>query len=139
MKILTIEPERYPREVDIEGTLESMQAAVGGFIEAVYPYEDPVALVCNEEGKLSGLPLNRALRTDDGEIYDVLAGTFFICGVGEENFGSLSPELMAKYTQKFSKAETFMQGRNGIVAIPFTPSDAPKANSKSVRTQEDAK
>ena len=44
----------------------------------IYPYEDPIALVCNEEGKLEGLPLNRALRDEDGDIYDVVAGTFMV-------------------------------------------------------------
>ena len=39
---------------------------------AIYPYEDPVALVCNEEGKREGLPLNRALRDEDGDIYSFL-------------------------------------------------------------------
>ena len=53
----------------------SLQHEVGGYIEAIYPYEDPVALVCNEEGKLEGLPLNRAPRDEDGDIYDVVAGT----------------------------------------------------------------
>ena len=57
-----------------------MQHEVGGHIEAIYPYEDPVALVCNEEGKLEGLPLIRALRDEDGDIYDVVAGTFMVVG-----------------------------------------------------------
>ena len=52
----------------------SFAAYVGNlpYIEAIYPYEDPVALVCNEEGKLEGLPLNRALRDEDGDIYSFL-------------------------------------------------------------------
>ena len=61
--------------------LESLQHEVGGCIEAIYPYEDPVALICNEEGKLEGLPLNRALRDEDGDIYDVVAGTFLVVGL----------------------------------------------------------
>ena len=58
---------------------------VGGCIEAIYPYEDPVALVCNEEGKLEGLPLNRALRDEDGDIYDVVAGTFMVVGLTDDS------------------------------------------------------
>ena len=54
---------------EIDSGLESLQHEVGGYIEAIYPYEDPVALVCNEEGELEGLPLNRALRDEDGDIY----------------------------------------------------------------------
>ena len=40
----------YVKEIDSD--LKSLQHEVGGYIEAIYPYEDPVALVCNEEGKL---------------------------------------------------------------------------------------
>ena len=86
MKVLMVEPGKVPYEKEIGDGLKALQDAVGGYIQAVYPYEDPVALVCNEEGKLEGLPLNRALRTEDGEIYDIIAGNFFICGLGEENF-----------------------------------------------------
>ena len=56
----------------IQKFAESLQHEVGGYIEAIYPCEDPVALVCNEEGKLEGLPLNRALRDEDGDIYSFL-------------------------------------------------------------------
>ena len=94
-----------------------MQDAVGGYIQAVYPYEDPVALVCNEEGKIEGLPLNRALKTEEGEIYDIISGNFFICGLGEENFCSLSPELAEKFKEEFKHPESFMQLCGKIVAI----------------------
>ena len=57
---------------EIASGLESLQHEVGGYIEAIYPYKDPAALVCNEEGKLEGLPLNRALRDEDGDIYRFL-------------------------------------------------------------------
>ena len=56
MKVLVIQPEKAPEEREISGSLESMQAVVGGLIQAVYPFEEPVALICNEEGKLLGLP-----------------------------------------------------------------------------------
>lgn len=58
MKVLMVEPGKIPHEADIEPGLRSLQAAVDGLIQAVYPYEDPVALICNEEGKFLGLPLN---------------------------------------------------------------------------------
>ena len=62
MRILLIEPERSAVEKEIDGSLESMQEIVGGTIQAVYPFADPVALICNDEGKLLGRPPNRALR-----------------------------------------------------------------------------
>ena len=49
---------------EIDPDLHSLQAEVGGDIGATYPYSDPVALVCNDEGKLIGLDLNRGLRDD---------------------------------------------------------------------------
>lgn len=76
MKVLMVEPGKSPYAAEIESGLKSLQAAVGGDIQAVYPYEDPVALICNEEGKLMGLPLNRALFDDDGHIYDIVSGNF---------------------------------------------------------------
>lgn len=86
MKVLMVQPGEIPHETDIEPGLESLQAAVDGPIQAVYPYEDPVALICNEEGKFLGLPLNRALRDDTGEIYDIIAGNFLITGLGKKVF-----------------------------------------------------
>lgn len=50
------------------------------------------AIVCNEEAKLEGLPLNRALRDEDGDIYDIVAGTFMVVGLTEDSFGSLTPD-----------------------------------------------
>ena len=51
MNVLMVEPGKVPYAVDIGEGLEALQAAVGGDIQAVYPYDDPVALICNEEGK----------------------------------------------------------------------------------------
>ena len=118
MDVLIVEPEKAPRMASINGDLNSLQQVVGGYIEAVYPYDDPVAIVCHEEGKLIGLPLNRKL-----EDYDIIAGTFIVCGLGEEDFDSLSPELAEKYREKFADPEIFMKMGNRIVAIPIKPKD----------------
>lgn len=116
MDILIIEPEKAPFKATISGDLKSLQDIVGGHIEAIYPYDDPVALVCNEEGKLIGLPLNRKI-----EDYDIIAGTFFICGLGLEDFTSLIPELLDKYQKKFANPEIFMKMGSQIIAIPVKP------------------
>ncbi|MFQ9015274.1 MAG: DUF3846 domain-containing protein [Lacrimispora saccharolytica] len=117
MKVLMVEPGKIPQETDIEPGLSSLQAAVGGHIQAVYPYEDPVALICNEDGKLIGLPLNRALRDDAGEVYDILAGNFLITGLGEEDFSDLSPDLMEKYKEQFLAPESFVRIGGKILAV----------------------
>jgi hypothetical protein len=93
MNVLLVKPFMYPQAVQIGCELEDLQKAVGGDIEATYPFNEPVALVMHDEGKLVGKELNRALRDDDGDIYDIIAGDFLVVGLGEDDFCSLSPEL----------------------------------------------
>ena len=76
MKVLVVRPMELPAVQEIDHTLSAMQELVGGTIQAVYPFDDPVALVCNDEGKLLGLPWNRALTDDHGVPYDIVCGTF---------------------------------------------------------------
>ena len=73
MRVIVVEPKKKPEVREIGDSLESMQKIVGGSIEAIYPSEEPVALICNEEGKLLNLPLNRALRDEEGNIYGILS------------------------------------------------------------------
>ena len=119
MNVLMVEPGKAPYEMQIGDDLRSMQAVVGGYIQAVYPYEEPVALVCNEEGKLDGLPLNRALRDSDGDVYDIIAGNFFIAGLGESDFTDLSHELAERFAEQFRQPELFMRVDDKIVAAPM--------------------
>ena len=81
MKILLIPPGKRPVRKEICGSLKSMQEIGGGLIQILYSFQDPVALICHEEGKLLGLPLNRSMRDDCGQIYDAIAGTFFLCRI----------------------------------------------------------
>jgi hypothetical protein len=121
MNVLVVEPEKTPYMADIGSDLKSMQDAVGGSIEAIYPFEEQVALVCNEDGKLLGMTLNRALRDENGEIYDILAGKFFVCGLGEDDFTSLTPELADKFKYKFAQPEIFVKLGSRIIAVPIEP------------------
>lgn len=108
MTVLAVMPGKKPVKMELEGSLESMQAFVGGAIQAIYPFDDPVAIVCNEEGKLMGLEYNRALRNETGVIYDILCGPFFVCGLGEEDFTSLPESLMETYRKLFERPELFV-------------------------------
>ena len=110
MRILLVEPGKVPRPTEIGDGLEAMQTVVGGSIQAVYPFEEPVALICHEEGKLVGLPLNRCLRLDNGEIYDIIAGTFFLCAAppDSEDFESLTPEQIERYARRFARTEIYL-------------------------------
>ena len=116
MNVLMVEPGKAPYETQIGSDLQSMQALVGGYIQAVYPFEQPVALVCRESGKLDGLTLNRALRDSDGDIYDIIAGTFFIAGLGESDFTDLPHELAEQFAERFRQPEMFMRVDGKIVA-----------------------
>jgi hypothetical protein len=89
--------------------------------------------ICGEEAKLEGKPLNRALRDGDGDIYDIVAGKFFICGLGDENFASLPKELQQKYEEKFRQPEAFLKMGSKIMAIPTEPQKtAPKGKTAPV-------
>ena len=99
--VLVVKPRRKPYIMEIEDSLENLQNMVGGYIQALFPYDDPVALICHEEGKLIGLPWNRPLRDDEGMIYDIIAGTFLVTGLTEDNFGSLPQGMIEKYSEIF--------------------------------------
>ena len=119
MTVLAVLPGKAPERMELDGSLESMQKFVGGTIQALYPFSDPVAIVCNDEGKLLGLEYNRALRDDDGSVYDILCGPFFICGLGEEDFTPLSEELLRKYAQLFQHPELFLRIGESLMVVPF--------------------
>lgn len=120
MTVLKISPGRKPERVTICRDLEAMQALVGGYIQAIYPYKDLVALVCNEEGKLLGMEPNRALwDPETNEMLDVICGTFFICGVGEEEFCSLKDEQVAHYTKLFLCPEMFLWTGDHLTVLPI--------------------
>ena len=94
MQVVIVEPKKKPTVQNIDDGFEAMQKIVGGTIQAIYPFEEPIALICNDEGKLLNLPLNRALRDSDGRVYDIVAGTFFLCGAtaSSDRFDSLTEE-----------------------------------------------
>jgi len=109
MTVIAIEPGKKPYVQEIQGGLESLQREVGGDIQAISPYTDAISIICAEEGKLMGMPFNRALRDGDGHIYDVLVGKFLIVGSGEENFISIPDELIPKYTREFQTPEQLVR------------------------------
>ena len=119
MNVVLVEPNKEARIVKIDNTLKAMQGTVGGYIEAVYPYDDNVAIVCNGEGKIAGLPLNRALKDADGKVYDVIAGTFFVAGLTKDNFGSLTEEQTDFFLAKFKQPEMFVCLEDEIASIPL--------------------
>ena len=121
MRIIIVEGGKRPYEAELEHDLESMRRCVGGNIEVVYePGGRDAALICNDEGKLLGLPLNRALRDEKGEIYDVIAGTFFICSAppDSESFTSLTDEQVDYWMERFAKPEFFVRVNGKVICVP---------------------
>ena len=131
LHVLLVEPGAYPRAAAIGTDLKSLQEAVGGPIEIIYPFADTVGVVLNEEGKLQGLPLNRAARTEDGDIYDIYAGTFLIAGLGDEELISLTPEQMQHYEALFHQPEIFLHMGQGILVQPMPEDMVQKAADKA--------
>ena len=105
MKVLVVEPQKPCRVQEIE-SLADMQQLVGGDIEAVYPFQELVAVVCNADGKLLGLPMNRPLLDKDYLPYDIIRGTFFIAGLGQEDFISLTDEQIQRYKSLYDNVQT---------------------------------
>lgn len=119
ISVLVVEPGKAPFTKEIVPGHKSLQNEVNGDIEAVYPFPEPVAIVCNESGKMDGLPLNRALRDEEGNAYDIITGTFLVVGLTEEDFGSLSSELIQHFTERFKQPEAFVRINGHIVVLPM--------------------
>lgn len=119
MRVVLVQPGKKAEIRMIDGSLAGMQSIVGGHIQAVF-FEDAV-FVCNEEGKLRDLPFCRTLTDERNRVYDVVAGTFFICGVGVEDFESLDDKTAEKYLEKFLFPETLMKVNGHFIAKRYTP------------------
>ena len=105
IKVLLVEPMMTPRLVEIDHDLDTMQKLVGG-----------TAL---------GYPPNRMLRDENGEVYDIVPGTFFICGLTSNDFGSISDELAAKFTDLFRYPEMYVRTEDNEVFCLRLGSDEP--------------
>ena len=121
MQVVVVEPEKKPIVQDVGSDLESMQKIVGGSIQAIYPFDEPVALICNEEGKLLNLPLNRALRDDEGNVYDIISGTFFLCAAPQDSdrFTSLTDQQAKMYMERFAMPEMFLNVDGALFVLPY--------------------
>ena len=150
MSVLLVKAGQYPEMVEIDNTLEAKQELVGGYIEMICPFADSeVAVILNEEGKINGSQLNRALYADQenkDRVIDILAGDFFICSApyDSDDFESLPPEKAEKYTDMFKYPELFFRSGNDIVALPYIPDkksldEMVKKAGKTVKTDNTSK
>ena len=117
MKVIIVEPNEKARIAEIDNRLETLQSIVGGYIECIYPFDDNVGIIANEEGMLIGLEPNRALRNDEGSIYDIIFGTFIVAGLTEDDFGSLTDEKIEKYLAEFFLPELIFKADGRLVVL----------------------
>lgn len=139
MDVLLVQPNAYPKKISVGTELEDLQAMVGGDIEVTYPFEDEVAIILNESGKINGLPLNRAIYTEDGDMQDIYAGDFLVVGLTEDDFGSLTSEQMQKFEKQFHQPQMFVRMGHSIMAIPVPDDMVKKMEEKAAKTQEKSK
>ena len=119
IEVILVQPMREAQVIEIDNDLESMQELVDGYIEEYMPFEDDIAIVCNEEGKMMGLPPNRAIYDQDGHMQEVICGSFFICHapIDSEEFKSLPEDMKKKYMEKFKAPERFFMTAEGIRSV----------------------
>ena len=117
IRVVVCEPGKKACVKEIGKGLRALQKVVEGDIEAFYPFESNECIVCNEEGKFNGSSPCRAIFDDEGNIVDVVFGTFFICDCSTEEFGSLSEEKQNKYLKMFGQPEGFVRINGEIKVI----------------------
>ena len=97
-----------------------------GMIEVVYPWEERAAIVCNDEGLLEGLPLNRYVP----EMGQPIAGTFFVCGFSDDRLTGLTDEQLARFGRMFHNPQQFLFNENKELyavmdCVPTEPMEEP--------------
>lgn len=103
-KAIKCAPGENAEIVTLNEKLENLQEAVGGYVEPVYPFPDPhIMILCNEEGKLEGLPISRPLLDDKNNIYDLIAGTCYIvkCSNDGQNYIDMTKAQYEYYGNMF--------------------------------------
>ena len=110
MRIVKVEPGKPAEICEIDGSLESMQDVVGGYIQVINPWTSSICLVCNEEGKNFSMTPNRVIFYPSGG-YDIIYGTFFFCGSDGEEFADLTKHEADFLIQTFRKPAVFYFSR----------------------------
>ena len=126
-----VEPDYAPYEKEISG-LHEMQEVVGGSIQAIYPYKEQVAIVCNEEGILNDLPFNRSIEGGYGGVF----GTFFVCGLTSNDFTDLTPQQMKRYEELYHDPQLFFLLGKTLCVEHTTPEEYSRVMTPPSNTKE---
>ena len=111
--VLMIEPHKHPYLKTVEHTLENLKAMVGGYITATYPWDDPVALIADDDGFFKqDYEWNRYI-----DEYHFIRGNFFICGLSRDDFTDISLTLSRKYAEMFWMPESFITVGDRLMVI----------------------
>ena len=124
IKVVLLEPGKLARTAEIGTSLEDLQKIVDGLIEAYYPFEEQVCIVCNEESKINGMQPNRSVKNEDGVMVDFICGPAFICDCRSENLDSLSDEQIDRYGKMFRYPEHLARMNDTLFGIPYRPQPA---------------
>lgn len=82
IRVLRKKPGKQPEFIEIENELAALQHEVGGYIETV-TIASNLTIVCNEEGKIHGLPYNCTM------FGGTFVGTILLVGVRGDTFKSV--------------------------------------------------
>lgn len=104
MRVVIARPEEDAQVADIAPGLESLQAVVGGYIE-LWAIDGAAAFLCNEEGRLNGMPLNRFVTLSDGTVWDIY-GPILVVGTDDaaEDFTDLPEEAAALWVERLNRS-----------------------------------
>lgn len=97
--VLLVDQLEEPYFTSVRSNLHEYQRIVKGNIEIVScPDLKGIDIICNEEGKVMSLPLNRSL-TDNHEVYDIVAGTMILATNNSdgETIGLTEDQICAGY------------------------------------------
>ena len=122
LNIVLCEVEKEARLGNVENKLDSLQDLVKGDIE-FFDLDDGTTVVCNEEGKVNRMELNRAIRDENNGIIEVIAGDFFIAGSDYEtgDIKSLTDEQIEKIMKKYKYPEHIYMINKTIIAEQYIP------------------
>lgn len=138
MYVIAVEPNKKAHTRIIDDDLNALQKAVGGNIETIYLNDDPIVIVCNSERKLNGKKMNRALTNDNGEIYDILSGTFLVAGVNSNGeLTSIPGELVEKYLDRYEILHVFAKGDDGRYTVAELPAKVGDDINESLEIYEE--
>ena len=97
----------------------------------MYPWRDSACIVCNDNGIAENLPLNRMLGD-----YDIIHGTFFVCGLTRDDFTDLTPKQMKHYGEMYHDPQLFFLLGKTLCVEHTTPEEYSRVMTPPPNTKE---